>query len=446
MANLVDYDPNNIALNPKQELFFSAATQIDGPNDYDEFGFFGGFGCGKSFAVSFTTIYLVSKYPGMEWLYLRFTYQELSDSVIPQFIMFFPPDIWGYRYYREAREMRFNNGSVIKMRAFDKDTKILSNQYHGASICQAEEIPKSTIDHLWGRIRYIHPKFNKKVMLLEGNPAPGWAKERYKDPLFLPKNIFFLEATTHENDKLPDKEGYIANLTGRYSEEMIRRFLYSEWETYSDRVFSDFNEKINVIEPFPMKPWYFTAMGGDYGWQHPTVFLWGSVDEFGSIIIWDEYYERMAHFEKIGNESKRHGTFPVIFDYGAKRADRDGKSVWTELEAMGVPLIEASKDELRDIVKINQMFKNCKLYITKNCVETRKEVRELRWKRRKIEDGVKIREEVVDKDNDTVDALRYLVAYIEDLKSQDPNAFDYKKSLEYKTITTGGEYEIYIGR
>lgn len=97
-------------------------------------------------------------------------------------------------------------------------------------------------------------------------------------------------------------------------------------------------------------------------------------------------------------------------------------------------LNECKKNELDGIMLINTLFKQDRLFITRNCVDLIKELMNLKWKKIKLGQEKNIPQEPIDKDNDFVDALRYLVAGIEELKIESPEQKAFKNSMQYAII------------
>lgn len=425
----------NSNLTEKQTSFFSSIFSPDGKmredNDNTEFVFFGGFGCGKSYSTMLCTLLPCLIYPGTHWLYARATYQQLKDSVIPQFLKAFPPEEIGYRYVKTDREIVFHNKSKIVFRAYDKDVKILSNMYHGVSYCQAEEIPYELFLQTRGRNRLRDNGIPKNIFIVEGNPADGWVKQRYKDKK-LPEKVYYQEATTFDNPYLSAE--YISDMIRNYPEAMVRRYVYGEWGSFDERVFSEFNDKIHVVSPFELKHDWMRCIGMDYGWIAPSAMVWVAVDYMGNLIFFDEFYENRKTPDELAIESRRHGVCPVVIDYSTKRPDRDGRSTWIELSEKGVPLIESNKDKFTNIVRANTSFKTNRIFIFKNCINLIREVREYKWKRVRQSQrntiilnesngtmqntDLYLTEETQDGNDHAIDAFLYVMAHLSNSKSE----------------------------
>jgi phage terminase large subunit len=412
----------NIELNEKLSEFWGILFNDDGTvnldTDYDEFAIWGGYGSGKTMTVLLAVYNMCQTYKGLKVTVIRETYTQLDDTIISDFNEMFGEI--GYKHRIQQKEMRFANGSTVRFRAFDQPKKILGGNIDVIVISQAEQIPESLFKEIFGRQRG-KSTLSKKILITEGNPSECWAKTRYIDTP-LPKNIYFLHVSTLDNREFLDKYNpqFIPNLIQNNTEADLAGILHGNWGSHDLMVFSSFVESLNVIDAFLPEAGMRDAIGGDYGWRNPSSFIWGLKDFDGNIIIYDEWYERQKGTDEIAAESLRHGRKPVVYDYSTKRPDRDGKSVWTDLEALGVPLIECNKDELRNISHANRLFKKCQLYITRNCVNLIKEIRNYHWRKLRLGESKNLNETPQDKDNHAIDAMLYLIEFLDDLRSRDP--------------------------
>lgn len=420
-----------INLTPKQTHYWDAIfgednlIRIDSP--YNEFYYFGGFGSAKSFCIINACHAICLLYPNSHGVFIRGTYNELADSVIPQYLEYVNE---GFRYHKSSRQANYFNGTRLDFRAFDKDVKILSNQYDFIVYSQMEEIQLELFLQSLGRNRRKTGGLPRNIVLGEGNPASGWVKTRLKDNR--PENVWLTEAKTSDNPYLPPE--YEPNLRKVYPAFWIARYLDGEWSNLDEMVFSEFREKEHIIEvlPFESVKRFKLRIGMDYGWINPTAMVWASVDYDGCITIWDEYKESMKLPQELREANNKHGKkIPTICDYSIKRPDRDGRSLWDDLLNEGLNLIESNKQELENIVLVNSLLKQGRLKITRNCVNLIGEIVNYKWKKIKLGDIKNNPETPVDKDNHAIDALLYVISYIEREKAIDPNIEVFKKSLQY---------------
>ena len=440
-----DYDGRT---NEKQKKYFE--TLFDNVTlkirlDYDEYSYFGAFRCAKSFSQQLAVYLICLSNANCKAIYVRDTYDQLKDSVIKQFNDEFQ-HLGAYEYYESAREARFKNGSVLKFRTFEKDTGILSAEYDLIAVCQAEDLPYELFLQLIGR---ASGKIlgNKGIILVEGNPANGWVKERYKDQtetILKSKRIFFLEGQTEDNPHITKE--YIKSLLDNYPKFWLDRYFYGLWDNRDELVFSEFNENDNICDiidphvldkehPNGIHRDYIKRNGFDWGWVNPSANLWGFVDYDGVLTIYDELYKNKTLPENMAKECLKHGKILTVADHAMKGLkmpikDFEDRTVWSELERFGMLLLPCNKEELSNIVLVNSLFKTKKIRICKNCVNLIREIKNWKWKRIKLGADKNQFEEPIDKDNHGCDALDYLCADIFGRVAEDSE----KKDLHERSI------------
>jgi hypothetical protein len=439
---IVSFEKDGV-YNKKQFDYFNALfnTDLMVKSDYSELGYFGGFRCAKSFSQQAALYILNDMYPGLKSIIVRDTFDQLELSVIKQFDDEFQ-NLGMYKYYDSKRKAEFNNGSVIYFRAFNYDTDILSSEYDVIACCQVEDLPKELFLQFFGRLSgRILPK---PLLLVEGNPASGFIKERYKDvqPEELKKAGIFAIVDGKTSDNPYITADYIARVRANYPDWWSARYLDSEWNNIDEMVYSEFRESRNVIGPIDLK--YigsFRQRGAfDYGWRNPAAMIWAYVDYEGDIVIYDEWMKNQTLDKDISDISKRHnqpkGRVPFVADYSIKGlvSGKTGRNKWDDLTSEGMMLIECSKDELNNITLTNSMFKQGRLKITRNCVETIKQICNWKWKEQKLGSPKNAPEEPVDKDNHLCDCVNYLIGNLEGTATEDPKKEAYKKTLEYANI------------
>ena len=443
MLTKVTLNGDTIVFNPAQCQMVNQILNEDlslKDNDIKQYVFMGGFRSGKSFLYQFITFLLCLKYPGLRVIYVRKTYDQLKDSVIKQFRNDF--EKYGQFSYVESskegsRIAKFNNGSSIVFRAFDKDTNILSAEYDLACVCQIEDIQEELYKQLFGRLSgSVMPK---AFMMVEGNPKGNWVKRTFYD--LKPeereqKKIFFLNSPTTANlDNLP--KDYLETLKGQYSERDFKRWAMGDWQNLYGLVFSEFNEQVNVIPPIRFSDigsGEKILIGGDYGWRNPSAFVWGVKTYDDEIIIFDEFYKTECLPEELAKENLRYGSFTTFMDYAIKRPDRDGKSLWDTLIKMGLRLAESNKDEMNNIVTVNSLFKQRRLFICSNCVNLIWEIKNYKFKEANMASERNLDETPVDKDNHAIDAMLYLTQAILTRKSVSEYDKAEKRSLKARTM------------
>lgn len=486
LTNAPIIDDNNVLrlkLNPFQSIAHTHLFDEFGkllPDAPEELGEWGGYGNGKSLDIMKSVYLLTSNYQNVRFLYARATGPQLEDSVITQFRELFPEDICGYRYHIQKKEARFNNGSIIFFRAFDgpRVKRILSTRFDGAAICQAEEVAFELYLQILGRLRGVALPI--KIMLTEGNPDDTWPKDRYKaefykaeirycmccddntDHEMVKKDLsslydvitdsymliakcihcsnmvnvrLYIEGKTDANkDNLPPD--YINRLKNEFPEEWIERYVNSNWDKTSNKVHPQFNKDIHIIEPIPIQKHWFKAIGFDHGTVNPSAMVWVAVDEKQNLYVFDEFYAKEQRIPQLKEANHRHGPLPTPADYSMKRKERDLESLWSDLQREGLNLIEANKGNVKNanILLINQMFHQNRLFIFKTCENTIREIKNYRWQKPKLGSEVDRKEEIIKKDDHCCDALQYVVRFLKDRKVFSPTPYPEDQTLEYHVV------------
>ena len=423
-----------LRLFPKQTEFWDKVLADDATladNDLTEFYYFGGFGSGKS-RVTMSIIHLICLKHPVHAVIIRQTYPELADSTIPQYNSYFNQN--GYVFNKSNRVAEYTSGARLDFRAFgDEPTKILSNEYDLIAFSQLEEMSEELFLQAKGRNRRRLGGLSKNIFIGEGNPSSGWVKKYLKDKA-LPAHVWLTEATTMDNPHLPP--AYVKSLLETYPEHWIKRFVYGEWSSQGDEVFSEFFESKHVVDMIDTKyiKHFKQRAGLDYGWVNPTAIVWGYIDFDGCLTIFDEWGGSKQTPSEIASNAHRYGKMVIVADYSIKRPDRDGRSVWLDLCDAGLNLLESNKHELANIQLANTLFKTGRLKISKRCVNLITEIKDYKFKRLKLGQEKNQPEETVDKNNHYIDALLYLIASLEELKSHDPKLLREKDTLKAKTF------------
>lgn len=375
-------------------------------NDKFQSALFGGYGNGKSESLCWRAILLGLKFPQAIGLIGRDTYPELRDSTIKSFFDVCPPDLIK-SFHKQENKVTLINGAEILFRAFDDPRKVLSMNLGWFGIDQLEEISEEMYLQLLGRLRNKSCRYAFGV----GNPEPGWVKKRFKDINGQDKDLLLIEATTMENPHLPTD--YVDNLIKNYPDFWVKRYVYGDWNVFEGQVFSEFIENRHVIDPFDVPAAWKREFVIDYGYRNPLACIKIAIDYDDNYYVIEEHYEREQviswHAEKIkamGYDKKL--TCWIDPSCAAKNRTKNNiqVSVIDEFIDEGINPIPAN-NEIAGVMRVNQWFKEDRLKIFRNCVNTIKEVGSLRWKKVKPDWNRNLPEEIEDKDDHIVDCIKY---------------------------------------
>lgn len=314
--------------------------------------FGGGFGNGKTSAMTVKALSIAKDYPGANILMARSTYPKLNDTMRKTFVDFCPSDwIKSFPMSKNSdntctlvNETKFNF-RYIAQRSSTEDggstSNLLSATYDLAVIDQLEDpeiIYKDFIDIL-GRMRgsttyrgadTTMPRSGPRWIFVSANPTRNWVyKEivqpyhRYlKDgtisekllclrdrqtgaPILGPDGkvvllIEVVEGSTYENAHVLDAD-FIQTLESAYTGQMKDRFLKGEWVAYEGLVYPDFSFGTHVVRHDRIMMHMADQIrsgvrlkwieGYDFGIQAPSCYLLAFTDLAGNIFVVDGFYQ-----------------------------------------------------------------------------------------------------------------------------------------------------------
>jgi hypothetical protein len=213
---------------------------------------------------------------------------------------------------------------------------------------------------------------------------------------------------------------YMEGLLRDYPQDYIERYIYGGWDRTSDRVYTAF--KAHHITP---KIWiqkhFYVCIGYDHAGINDTSLVWVAKDESGNMFICDEWHKSQAQFHEVCKALTRHGNLNIIADYSMKTPDRDQGSWWLDLQQQGFRLFEANKaSKFDNILLVNKLFHQNKLFIFDTLDYVIKQHKGYKYKPARLNETENRREEVVKKDDHSVDAVQYAVQYLKNIEVDSP--------------------------
>ena len=218
-----------------------------------------------------------------------------------------------------------------------------------------------------------------------------------------------------DNPYLNPKE--IKSLTASLSASELEARRYGKFITNGGLVYSEFDESVNVIEPFDIPKEWYDNISIDPGLNNPLSAHWYAVDYDGNIYVIAELYETRQtveyHSGKIKEICKRlgwpaasNGMYGAIIDSAAnQRTLSSPKNVCEIFYDNGILVNpKVNKDLYSGINRVKSYLKNAdgvsKLFIFKNCVNMIREIKGYFWGN---EDAP------IKKDDHAMDDLRYYI-------------------------------------
>lgn len=201
------------------------------------------------------------------------------------------------------------------------------------------------------------------------------------------------------------------------SEEELKSRQFGEFRDFGGRVYTEFDERVNVIEPFDVPLEWQDKISIDPGLKNPLSAHWYCVDYDGNIYVVAEHYESEKdisyHSEQIKSISDQlnwhrgyGGMIEAIIDSAANQQTlASSKSVTDLFYDYGILVNpQVNKDMFSGIQRVKSYLKNAKgeskLFIFKTCTNLIRELKTYHWGNSDVP---------VKKDDHSLDELRYYI-------------------------------------
>jgi PBSX family phage terminase large subunit len=403
------YQPFGAAL----KLFYCKDDEVllDGPA-----------GTGKSRACLEKLNFVASKYAGCRILMVRKTRASMSQSTLVTWETKVLPEGSPIaqgpgRSHRQSYV--YPNGSEVVIAGMDNPVKIMSTEYDLIYIAEATELNEEDWESLTTRLR------NKVVpyqqLIADCNPAgpAHWLNQRC-----------LRKATTrllsrHEDNPTVD-EAYLTklrNLTG-----VRRKRLYEGVWAAQEGLVYEYDAAVHLLDRFDIPSHWRRFRVIDFGFNNPFVCQWWAVDGDGRMYRYRELYrtQRLVedHCRDIIKASQGETYEATIADHDAEdraTAERHGiptiaayKALSTGIQAVQARLAKAGDGKPRLYLLEDSLLARDELLMeARKPASTEEEFDGYHWP--KGQNGKTLKEEPVKLDDHGMDALRYAVAYVDQL-------------------------------
>lgn len=258
----------------------------------------------------------------------------------------------------------------------------------------------------------------------------NWVYEEVYKKAGIDPRIAAIQKRTSTNIYLSPED--IEHLRGQYNVQFAKQELGAEFVAFDGLVYSNFDFNRHVIEPITNIPeGAEIVVGIDAGFKDPFVFLFCMLWK-GRFYVIDEYYANMRTIESHAKAVKGHFLNPHTI---RRWMDPSAAQESFDLHQLGIGSLQAKNDIRAGINAVARMIELDRLFITKNCINTLREIGQYQYKER---DGRNTGEEPQDVNNHCMDALRYVVYSEEGYKQNHPVAI-MKDSGEMELIGLEGD-------
>lgn len=293
----------------KQERFLQV------PFDVDEAGYGGALGAGKSDVLMLMPlIYGLHEQPKYKGLFLRRTFPELENEIIPRSKEFFSST--GAIYNISKHRWEWKNGA-LDIFGHVKDEKDVKKYDTLQATCTRWDEATSFTGFIYEYLTlrrsrvppgYPYPSFTRWGSN-PGNVGHTYFRKRFIDPYKAGGKIIrdaktgslriFVPATAQDNPHLLEANPkYFQKLEGLSSEAERRAMILGDWYVFEGQVFDEFrieplpDEPLNarhVIEGFPIPNWWPKLISIDWGYKAWCFIIWWAISPEGRVYIYRTY-------------------------------------------------------------------------------------------------------------------------------------------------------------
>lgn len=374
------------------------------------------------------------RWPGCRWLMVRKTRESLTESALVTFEEKVLPEDSPIRQGAQRRmrqAYRYPNGSEIVLGGLDKPSKVMSTEYDGIYVQEAIELFEDDFEALTTRLRNGVMPFQQLIGDTNPDHPRHWLKLKADRG-----DVAMLESRHEDNPTLWDREKgdwtefgrvYIAKLDALTGARKAR-LRHGKWVQAEGVVYDGWDRRTHLVRRFEIPADWRRVRVIDFGYSNPFTCQWWAIDGDGRMYLYRETY-----FTKRTVKVHAGQILALSGDerYEATVADHDAEDRAT-LHENGIATVPAFKDISPGIQAVQERLKvagdgRARLFVLEGSLVERdpaleeakkpcgvtEEFDNYSWP--KSGDGKPAKEVPVKEDDHGMDALRYAVAFVDDL-------------------------------
>ena len=297
--------------NPKQARF------IEVPHDVDEGGYGGALGAGKSDVLMMLPgIYQFHQNPRFKGLFLRRTFPELEQEIIPRSQEYFPslgavyniskhrwewPNgaMFTFGHLKDEKDVKKYDTGQFSLICWDEATSFTGYQYEYITLRRnrapaGSGLPAFTrwgsnpgnVGHVYFRNRFV-------------DPCPEGGKILRNDKTGAKR--IFIPATAKDNPHLLVANPKYFEKLGELSVAEYQAMVLGNWYTFEGQIFEEWRlepmsdepeHARHVIEPFDIPDWWPKLIAVDWGFAAWNFMVWAAISPDGRVYIYRTYAVR----------------------------------------------------------------------------------------------------------------------------------------------------------
>jgi phage terminase large subunit len=266
----------------------------------------GAAGTGKSVGALLKLHVTSALVPNTTSLIVRQTHASLTASTLRTFELNIIADElasgkvkWFGGSGRKPPAYMYPNGSTIMVGGMDQPGKFLSMDLDRVLVDEANQVSLTAFETLMTRMRGTAGTYKQIVMATNPDHPAHWLKER-ADADLLP----MMTSVHQDNPYLFHRNGtpteagadYMAVLDALTGVRRLR-YLNGIWAAAEGQVFDDWDEQLNLVDPFPVPDDWRTIWTVDFGFSNPFVWQQWRVDGDGRAYLTHEISRRQRLVE-----------------------------------------------------------------------------------------------------------------------------------------------------
>lgn len=388
---------------------------------------------GKTYAICYFLDRLLRRYPGLQVLLCRKTHKSIYTSVLRTYKRVIANRADVVAYGGEKPEWyTYSNGSRLTLLGLDQIDKILSSEFDVIFINQCEETLLSDWETLTTRAtgRAANAPFSFVIGDCNPSKASHWLLQR--------KTIDKRDTYHKDNPSLYDAMGVLTkrgekaleilnNLTG------VRKLRLADgnWVNAEGAVYAEYDSNVHLIDRFDIPDSWPKYIGIDFGFTNPFVASWYARDNDSRLFRYRELYQTQLLVEDAAKEiialSRGENIAAVICDHDAEdRATlikhgianvKAYKAITVGIAAVQSRLRKAGDGRARIFFLRDSLIKTDETLQAKHLPTcTEEEIDGYEYP--PGIDGKPVKELPIDKDNHGLDALRYIVAHVDNIGAE----------------------------